>query len=67
MMGTDLAPVLYTLHMRETARFIERTANRLGAVVDFSKHYKLRLPYQLPFQKKSVKYIDVTLFRIVRG
>jgi putative methylase len=64
--GIALAPVLYSFHNGETARWVERTVDRLGARTDFSKRYKFPIPFGQPFHKKSVRHFDVVLFRIVR-
>lgn len=57
------APVIYSLHATETARFLERWAGRAGRDAELLARYEFPLPAQFEFHTKAVHHVPVSLYR----
>ena len=63
----EIAPVVYSLHMKETEHFVEKYVKELGGSVEYKILFKFPLPPTMPWHKKKVKEIDVLLFKFIRN
>lgn len=62
----ELCPVVYSMHMTDTADFIGKKVGGLGAEIDLRRDYRLEIPHMFRFHTKEKVYMDVSLFRICR-
>lgn len=58
-----IAPVAYSLHSAETARFLERWATRAGRDQELLARYEFPLPAQFSFHTKDLHHVAVRLYR----
>lgn len=62
--GVEIAPVVYSIHLKDTVPFIETLVSSLGGVITHSKEYPFPIKRMFPFHKKKVEVYRVTLVRI---
>ena len=60
----ESAPVVYSLHIKETEEFIEKYFASLGGYVTNKFYYRFNIPKIYDFHKKDKININVVLFRI---
>ncbi|MEE9150543.1 MAG: METTL5 family protein [Thermoplasmata archaeon] len=61
-----LSSVVYSIHLANTQRFIEKEAERLQAKVTHRKRYEFEIRYTFRFHSKEKKNFDVMMFRMER-
>lgn len=61
-----ISKIVYSFHLTDTQEFIEKEAERLGAIVTHKKGYEFEIRHRFEFHRKEKKYLDVTMFRIER-
>jgi putative methylase len=62
----EIAPVVYSIHKRETREFVHRYVRALGGEVAELMPARFELPRSYDFHKKERKFIDVDIYRIRR-
>ena len=62
----EVAPVVYSFHMRETEPFVERFFNKLGGCITHKFCYSFPIPRTYHFHEKEKVNIDVVVLRIQR-
>lgn len=64
--GMEIAPVVYSLHLKSTLPFIKILVNSLGGEITYSKDYAFPIKRLFPFHKKKVEIYEVSLLRTAR-
>jgi len=62
----EIAPVVYSIHKRETREFIHRYVRALGGRVEEVVEKRFELPRSYDFHRKERKFINVDIYRIRR-
>jgi len=61
--GMEIAPVVYSLHLKSTLPFIKILVDSLGGEITYSKDYAFPIKRLFPFHKKKVEVYEVILLR----
>jgi len=62
----EIAPVVYSIHKRETREFVHRYVRSLGGEVEEVVERRFELPRSYDFHRKERKIIRVDIYRIRR-
>lgn len=62
----EIAPVVYSIHKRETRDFVHSYVRTLGGRVEEVVERRFELPRSYPFHRKERKFIQVDIYRIRR-
>ncbi|NOZ58937.1 MAG: methyltransferase [Euryarchaeota archaeon] len=62
----EIAPVVYSIHKRETREFVHSYVRALGGRVEEVVERRFELPRSYPFHRKDRKFIQVDIYRIRR-
>ncbi len=62
----EIAPVVYSIHKRETREFVRRYVRSLGGEVEEVVERRFELPRSYDFHRKERKIIRVDIYRIRR-
>ncbi|WP_456475406.1 METTL5 family protein [Candidatus Pyrohabitans sp.] len=63
----EIAPVVYSIHKRESRGFVLRYVRELGGRVAELKPVRLELPRSYDFHRKERKFIEVDIYRILEA
>jgi len=63
--GFDIAPVIYSLHLKKTVPFIEKMIHALHGELSYQKDYDFPIKWMFQFHEKEVMTYSVTLLRIL--
>ncbi|MBI5681194.1 MAG: methyltransferase [Methanobacterium sp.] len=63
----EIAPVVYSFHMKETEEFVEKYFASLGGLVTHKFYYSFNIPKIYDFHRKEKINIDVVVFRIEKN
>lgn len=64
--GLEVAPVVYSLHLKSTIPFIKILASSLGGEITYSRDYDFPIKRTFSFHKKRAVVYEVTLLRTAR-
>ena len=64
--GLEVAPVVYSLHLKSTIPFIKILASSLGGEITYSRDYDFPIKRTFSFHKKRAVVYEVTLVRTAR-
>ncbi|RLF64517.1 MAG: RNA methyltransferase [Thermoplasmata archaeon] len=64
--GLEVAPVVYSLHLKSTIPFIKILASSLGGEITYSRDYDFPIKRMFSFHKKRAVVYEVTLVRTAR-
>ncbi|MEM2944570.1 MAG: METTL5 family protein [Methanomassiliicoccales archaeon] len=62
----NIADVVYSMHLYETADFVTTFVRERGWKITFQKVYKFEIPWMFSFHKKEKKEFKVLLMRIAK-
>ena len=62
--GFELSQVIYSLHLKKTAPFLEKMIHALHGEITLQKDYLFPIKWMFDFHQKEVITYDVTLLRI---
>lgn len=63
----EIAPVVYSFHIKETEKFVERFFNSLGGSITHRFYYRFSIPRTYDFHEKEKIDINVVAVRVERG
>jgi len=63
--GFDIAPVLYSFHLKKTVPFLEKMITALQGEISFQKDYEFPIKWIFDFHYKQVVTYKVSLLRIL--
>lgn len=63
--GFEIAPVIYSLHLKKTIPFIEKMIHALQGELTYQKDYEFPIRRMFQFHEKEVVKYKVTLLRIL--
>ncbi len=63
----EIAPVVYSFHLRETEDFVEKFFHSLGGNVTYKFYYNFSIPKIYDFHQKEKINIDVVVLRIEKA
>ena len=63
----EIAPVIYSFHIKETEEFVEKFFDSLGGNVTYKFYYHFNIPKIYDFHQKEKININVVILRIEKG
>ncbi|GAB4310315.1 MAG: METTL5 family protein [Methanobacteriaceae archaeon] len=63
----EIAPTVYSFHMKETEEFVVNYFNSLGGHLTHKFYYKFVIPRTYQFHEKEKIHIDVVVVRIIKS
>ena len=65
--ATEIAPVIYSFHIKETEEFVENFFDSLGGSTTYKFYYSFNIPKIYDFHQKEKINIDVVVLRIEKA
>lgn len=62
----EIAPVVYSFHLKKTEKFLEQLVNVLDALITHRFYYKFPLPRIYHFHQEEIKEVEVVVLRLER-
>ncbi|MEG3225399.1 MAG: SAM-dependent methyltransferase [Methanobacteriales archaeon Met13] len=60
----EIAPVVYSFHLKKTEKFLEQLVNALDALITHRFYYKFPLPHIYHFHQEEIKEVEVVVLRL---
>ncbi|MEA2054205.1 MAG: METTL5 family protein [Candidatus Thermoplasmatota archaeon] len=64
--GLEIAPIVYSTHLKKTIPFIKTLISSLDGEITFSRDYSFPIKRMFAFHRKRMATYDVTLLRIAK-